>query len=261
MSLPDWDMPLLEELITARGEEVIIETGMACTCRNGDHYASMIERDGKPASQRILGCPKCHGLGVAYRDGRIVRGLVTSLDPGRNKQLFESGYAIPGDAVFSPSMNASRLADFDRITAVFPEPVGDGQVIMRGAASLEENATLVTDLADNEDRLWYEAAEAIWCEDSNGVLYEQGVDYVFEAKRLIWIGNRPDKGVLYTVKYTAYLEWIVYATPFSRIDTNRDLGQRVLIRKKHVAMVNEDPGSTAASRKEAEARFTTNVKI
>ncbi len=257
----DWDFAYLEDLIEARGEDVIVETGIACTCRNGDLYAATIEREGKPASQRRLSCPQCHGDGLIFRNARMVRGLVTSLDPGRNRQLFESGYAVPGDAIFSPSLQVEKIGDLDRITMQFSENVSEGQVIMRGAANLEENRFIDTDLSEAEDRLWYLADYAIWCEDEDGVLYQQGSDFQFDAKKIRWVGNSPNVGKLYTVKYTAYHEWVVYATPFDRVDRNRNLGQRALIRKKHVAILTESPDNTVAKRQEEQELFTTRVKI
>lgn len=257
----DWDFQKLEELIEARGEDVVAETAVACTCRNGDQYASTIEQEGKPASQRSLSCPQCYGDGFIYRNARIARGLVTSVNPGRDRRLLEIGYAVPGDAVFSPSLRAGLITDFDKITFQFSEPLSEGQVIMRGAAHLEENATFVTDLDDNEDRLWYEAGGSIWCEDSDGVVYTENVDYKFVAKKLVWIGNKPRDGVLYTIKYLGYPEWICYATPMDRYDRNRNLGQRVLIRKKHVAFTTDSPLNIAAQRSEEASEFTTRTKI
>jgi hypothetical protein len=259
----DWDFSRLQELIDARGENVVVETAVACPCRNGDNYAATIERHGKPAAQRMLSCPDCRGDGFRYRNARCVKGLITGINPGRDRRLLESGYALPGDSVFSPSVYEQRLSDFDKITFQFAEPISEGQVIMRGAASLEENATFVTDLAVSEDRLWYEAACTIWCEDINGVLYTQGVDFEFEAKKIRWIekGSSPDIGTLYTIKYQGYYEWVVYASPFERVDRGRNLGQRVLIRKKHVAFLTDAASDSVSQRKEDEIAFTTRTKI
>jgi hypothetical protein len=257
----DWDFGLLEEFIEARGDDVIIETGVACTCRNGDLYASTIEREGAPASMRIMNCEKCQGDGWIFRNARIVHGLVTSIDPGKDKRLIETGYVIPGDAVFSPTLNEELLGDFDRITFLHPAPIDDGQVIMRGAAHLEENAQIDTDLEENEDRLWYMAACTIWCEDEDGRVYTQDADFLLDDRKLRWIGDRPNVGKLYTLKYFGYLEWVVYSQPFQRIDNGRNLGPRLLIRKKHVAFLTGSDADTPAKRVEEQALFTTKVKI
>lgn len=257
----DWDLGRLEELIEARGDEVIIETAVACPCRNSDLYASLIKKDGKPASQRILSCPQCQGDQFIYRNMRKVRGLIVGIEAGRNRQLLEMGYAVPGDASFSPSLRAGIISDFDKITFCGPSPINEGQVIMRGAHTLEDNATFVTDLASDEDRLWYRPGCSLWCEDINGVVYSQGADFVFENKKLRWVGNQPDIGTLYTIKYTAYLEWVAYSTPFARFDNGRSLGQRVLIRKKHVTFTTDSPMDSPANRSDKEVEFTTRTKI
>jgi len=257
----DWDFDLLEEFIQERGDDVIVETGVACTCRNGDLYASTIERNGAPASVRIMNCQKCQGDGWIYRNARVIHGLITSIDPGRDKRLLDIGYAIPGDAVFSPSIAIRNLADFDRITLLYPSPINEGQVILRGAAHLEENAHIDTDLEENEDRLWYMAACSIWCEDEDGVVYTQNADFVLDDRKIRWEGGRPAVGKLYTIKYFGYLEWIIYAQPFQRVDNARTLGPRLLIRKKHVAFLTGSDADTPAKRTEEQRVFTTKVKI
>src|SRR5690606_7997847 len=196
----DWDFPRLDGFIQSRGDDVIVETGIACPCRNRDQYASLIERNGKPANQRILGCKNCQGDGFIYRDARKVRGLLTAINPVKDLRLIESGFARPGDMTFSPELHAQQITDLDKITTLFPMSVSEGQVIMRGAAHMEDNAIFVTDLEKNEDRLWYEAVCAHWCEDINGVVYSQGADFEFEHRKIRWVGNRPDPGTLYTVK-------------------------------------------------------------
>jgi len=257
----DWDFGKLEELIEARGEEVIVETAVSCTCRNGDLYASMIEREGSPASYRRFNCSKCQGDGWIYRNARLVLGLVTGVDPGKDKALIEGGYAIPGDAVFSPSLEESTIADFDKITLLFALPLNDGQVVMRGAAHLEENAHINTDLATDEDRLWYMADCNIWCEDEDGSVYTQDADFEFEDRKLRWIGNRPLVGKLYTIKYFGFPEWIVPNQPLQRYDRGRGLGSRVLLRKKHVAYQTGSKADTPAKRQEAQRAFNTKVEI
>lgn len=257
----DWDFQRLDSLIQARGENVIIETGVSCPCRNGDVYASLINRDGKPANQRRLNCSQCKGDGRVYRNARKIRGLVTSLNPVRDRSLIEMGYAQPGDVMFSPELNAGKVTDFDKITILYPMDVDDGQVIMRGAAHMEDNKIFVTDLETNEDRLWYEAVCSIWCEDINGVIYEQGADFEFENHKIRWVGNTPDEGTLYTVKYTAYLEWIVYSGGMTRIDNCRSLGQQVILKKKHVVLMTEDADNSVDTRTDEEIEFTTRSKL
>lgn len=257
--MSDWSFELLEFLIQDRGDEVIHEIAVACPCRGEDHYASLITDQNRPARKRSLDCDQCDGNGWLYRNARVVKGLVTSVNSG-NRSLIEAGYAEPGDCVFSPSLDIGIISDFDRITFTYPAPLDQGQQIMRNAANMEDNKGLNTRLQVNEDRLWYIPEQCIWCEDQNGVVYQQNLDFVFDKKIIRWIGNKPADGVFYTIKYTAFLEWICYSTPMTRIDRARNLGQKVLLKKVHVAFPN-DEASTPSERQEKQITFTTRSKL
>lgn len=262
MSYPsgvDWDFANLEQLIVDRGDRVIHEKGISCPCRSQDAYGSTILRENKPSTQRKLDCQQCGGIGWLYRDAGLIKGLITSVESGRNRKLIEAGYAIPGDCVFSPSLKFGQVHDFDRITMLYAAPVGDGQVLLRNAARLAENGLLNLGLSDAEDRLWYEADCVEWCEDEDGTVYTQSVDFRIDGKKIIWVGSKPADGKFYTIKYNAYLQWIIYATPLTRFDRDRKLGQRVLLRKVHVAEINDYKFDTAENRQEQEIAFTTKT--
>jgi hypothetical protein len=257
----DWDFDELEGLVQDRGDRVIVETGVSCTCRNDDTIASLNQRENAPAPRRRLNCNKCQGDGYIYRNARVVKGLITSIQAGPSRQLIDAGYAVQGDAVFSPAPSAGPLTDFDRVTFLHSTPVSDGQVVYRNAAQLEDNAPIELGLTADEDRLWYLADCVIHCEDEDGRIYAQNADFVIDDKLIRWVGDRPDDNKLYTIKYTAFLEWIVYNTPFERYDRHRSLAQRVLLRKKHVAFLHGSPADTAAKRSEEEAEFTTRTSL
>ena len=89
--------------------------------------------------------------------------------------------------------------------------------------------------------------EAGVCE--NGVVYVTG-DFELGPGRVIrWVGDQPAVGVKYTLKYTAYFEWLVWAPPQERVDRdNRDLGPLIFLRRRHVANVNDSPFITASDR-------------
>ena len=262
MTLPDWSFPRLEELIESRGDEVILETGVACTCRKEDALAGILTQENTVANIGQINCQRCHGDGYIYRNARVVKGLVTSIQAAPNRRLLEGGYAQAGDAVFSPSLQEEPVGDFDKITFLKSDFVGDGQVILRNAANIGENKGKNLGVSVTEDRLWYQAECAVWCEDAKGVVYSQGTDFVLEDRMIRWIGNKPNNGAFYTIKYRAYLEWIAYNTPLARRDQGRTLGQKVPIRKKHIAFssgnINLD---TPSKRQEDQATFTTRVKL
>ena len=255
----DWSFKRLESLIQNRGETVIHEIGVACpACRNEDIYSYNADFNGRPSNIRSLSCPQCQGDGFLYRDAKEIKGLVTAIQPG-SRQLTEIGYAVPGDCVFSPSLNARFIGDFDRITFLSTTQVDGGQVIMRGAATQGDNFALETDLTEDQDRLWYLPECVLWCEDQNGVIYRQGTDFDFDDKKIVWT-NGPERGTLYTVKYRAYLEWVTYNSPMERYDRGRNLAQKVLLRKKHVHFRDGSFADSSDDRSAEESSFTT-VKI
>jgi hypothetical protein len=262
MTLPDWHFTSLEDLIQSRGDEVILETGVACTCRREDATAGLLSRENAPATLREIHCQRCTGEGFLYRNARVIKGLVTSIQSAPNRRLLEGGYGTVGDAVFSPSIIEAPLGDSDKITFLHASLVNDGQVIMRNAANYGDNKSKPLGVTNAEDRLWYNAECAIWCEDQKGVVYEQGTDFLLVDHTIKWIGNTPRDGLFYTLKYRAYLEWIVYNTPLFRIDGGNQLGQKVLIRKKHVAYHSGNIAlDTPAKRQEDQENFTIRTRF
>lgn len=264
MTLPDWSFNNLEELIESRGDDVIHETGVTCpTCSAGDTYGSTILAEGKPLQGvgGSLSCNHCYGIGWIYRDPKVIRGLVTSVQSGQNKTLVESGWAVPGDSVFSPSLNVPPLGDFDKITMTYPVPVGSGQTIIRNAGNMGINQMLSTGLNPSQDRLWYYPSCVTYCVDQRGETYTQDVDFILDEKIIVWGTRRPKDGEVYTIKYMACLEWIVFSSPFTRFDNDRSLGQKVVLRKAHTAFVNAHPVDTPASRLEEAKEFSTRTTI
>jgi len=236
----DWSFPLHEGFINNRGENLLHETGIRCTCNLEDTMAGQITQgDGQvPRRRTIVSCPRCNGDGYLFRHARKVVGLITGIS--EQKQRIETGWAEPGDCVLSVKPGYQVTAG-DMITFTWGQPIPDGQVILRGAGSASENSSRVTHLAPNEDRIWYCATDAVWCEDEDGKVYSDG-DFKLDGSRVVtWMGNQPAVGKRYTIKYNAYLEWIAFMPPSVRRDRNRDLGTRVLLRKRHVVILNQDP--------------------
>lgn len=259
----DWDFGLLEGLIQDRGDYVIWETGIACPhCRRDDATTSFNTKNPNEASRiRLVDCENCHGYGFIYRNATKVLGLLTAVNAG-NRQLIDLGLALPGDCVFSPSLYEQEMQDMDRVTLCITDVLHEGQVIQRNAAHLSNRRTVPTTLSVNEDRLWYNGNGcAIWCEDENNVVYNVDVDFQIVDNVIRWIGKKPADGVYYTVKYHYYPEWIVYASPLQRVDRGRNLQQRVVLRKKHVAYMQSANVSTPADRQEEQIALTGRTKI
>ncbi len=235
----DWSFSNQRGLINDRGEDVIHETGLRCTCNLEDTHAGQIEQTHVPRRRTIIGCENCTGDGYIYRNPRKIVGIVTGIRESVNRQ--EGGWEQPGDCVLSVHPDY-QVAEGDRITFLWSQPVGEGQVILRGAGTMSDNLTRSNiNLELNEDRLWYNAVSSIWCEDEDGVIYTEGSFELDGSKIIRWLGDSPARGKRYTIKYDAYLEWVAWDPPAIRRDRLRDLGQRVVLRKAHVALVNDNP--------------------
>ena len=201
--------------------------GIACTCRSGDRSEPVVGGSGK------FNCGNCEN-GIMYRNPRQIMGLISGI--GYQRQLLETGFANPGDCVLSVSPNLKAPpADFDKITFTWPENTNDGQVIIRGAEGENSHVSL----KPNEDRLHYKAAKSLHAEDEDGVVYYENSDFYFEGRKIVW-NNAPAKNKRYSIKYMAYLEWIVFNSPMSRRDKDGSLGYRVILRKKHIVNL-QDP--------------------
>lgn len=259
----DWNFDYLEELIQERGDQVVWETALACpTCRRGDATAAFNEKNATEVTNlRNVHCPSCHGESFVYRNARVVTGLLTQVNAGA-RQITDAGTIYPGDCTFSPSFAGPDMEDMDKVTLCVTDVLNEGQVIQRNAAYLSNARLRPTDLATTEDRLWYNSDGCvIWCEDQNNVVYTNNADFLVIDNLLRWIGNRPNDGVFYTIKYHYYPEWIVYASPFQRVDRGRDLKQKVMLRKKHVVFLNSTATSTATMRQAEQVRLTGRTKV
>jgi len=243
----DWTFSSHEGQINNRGETLIHEIGMRCPCSNEDTHAGSILRKDVPRRRKTFICSNCVGTGYIYRDPKTIIAMITNISEDYARQ--EAGWAIPGDAIMSP-LPEYTVSTGDLVTFTWAQPLDEGQVIVRGAANMSDNTARKLNLEENEDRLWYNAVSGIWCEgldNETTTVYRNNADFVLDGSKVIkWIGNSPRKGSTYTLKYMAYLEWEAQVPPATRRDRDRDLGARVLLRKKHIAQVwdssNSAPG-------------------
>lgn len=243
---------LQEGFIQERGVEMAHEIAISCTCRSEDTFAGL--KGDATDRRREPFCPRCGGAGWLYREPKLVTGLATSIRQQRN--ILDAGVAQPGDMLFSPmasqpdcSTDNRRIGAWDKLTATWEQPLDDGNVLVRGAGTADENRGLLTNLSPNEDRLWYEPVSAVWCEDDEGRRYREAADFTLGPGKIIaWIGSAPRLGQKYTIKYNALFEWIVYQPPTERRDRTGDLGPLVFLRKRHVVFINSSPVATEADR-------------
>lgn len=239
---------------------MIHEVGIACTCRVEDVYSST--RDDGADRTREPFCSRCGSDGFLFRAPVLIEGIFTSVRHQRN--VLDSGNYLPGDATFSPPPNSPvcsgtgrRVGTADKLTATWAEPIDEGQVLVRGSGTKASAGGVLTELADNEDRLWYEPAKAIWCEDEFGVVYESGADFELGPGKVIkWHGTQPPVGAKYSFKYEAFFEWIVWQPPGERVENGVNLGELVSLRKRHVALINESPFASSDTKASLQSRVT-----
>ncbi len=210
------------EMTRTYGDWVIWEQGLPCACRAASGL------------RMSAGCARCEGEGFVWVMPRKLKGIVM---PARSdRHLSTMGWLNPSDLIFSPDPR-HRIGDFDRITLLVPLP-SEPEVITRGQAFREG----VPGLAPTEDRIAYQAARPLYCarHDQPDDLFVHGDAYVFSGKRIRWLKPPPD-GTVYVVKYEALTEWIAFSTPLDTIDRGKHLGQRVLLRKRHLTNLQENP--------------------
>lgn len=193
------------------GEKVRHLIGMRCYC---------IRPDGQPDPN----CKDHENGGWLYRNEQPIVGLVTGVN--FHKDLMATGAFIPGDCVFSPQGNYT-VSEMDKIIFTWPEVYGPGEPLIRGK--------------ETADNLYYEAVKALYCVDEDKVVYRQDVDFQFSGKTIIWNwtgksgqAKAPAAGKRYTIKYKAYIEWIAFVPPVVRVSHGKDMGNKVMLRKRHL---------------------------
>lgn len=201
----------IDNFVRQEGELVWHSIGMRCWCTG---------KDGQLRSD----C-KTHDItGSVYGERNEITGLFTDIT--QRKELASTGLFLPGDALFSPPSDVT-ISEGDKIVLQKPLPFGSGDALSRGA--------------EKTDLLFYEAVSGIFCMDEMKAKYQEGVDYRFDGKQIEWHwtgkpaeGKSPAFGVRYTVKYRAYIDWIVFMPPMERFSHGADIGSKVALRKLHL---------------------------
>ena len=200
------------DFIRRHGDWVWYYPSAKCPCE------SSVERP-------LITCPYCKGTGILHLERQEIRGIMADIK--MDKQLLNSGIASPGDMAFSQEIGRIELTEWDMLKMQVPQPY-EGQLVTRGAG-----------LADT---LWYDIGEVQHCLYIDPIAkdlteYTRDVDFTAEGKVVSWLGdNRPAQGKRYSIKYTAYFEWIVFLPPTLRVERGTNLGQRVVLRKRHIAL-------------------------
>lgn len=200
------------------GEYITHYPVIVCSCARE-------QADGHP----LPTCQVCGGSGRAYGHGRRVRGLVAALNSA-DRALLASGLAMPGDMTFSPEVlpvGQLVISDYDVLRLSYGQSY-EGDSLIRGDDQLSYHPATIRQveqhLSHSGGRVWY----------------VEGADFTIEGRRVVWAAGRgPAMGDAYAVRYDAIYDWVVYpGVTVQRVDRGTGLGQRVLLRKRHLAGVS-----------------------
>ena len=209
------------DFIRRHGEWVYYYTGTKCTCTmfmTGSSYPD--------ANRANPTCQACGGVGLVWQPQGQILGLVTDIT--QEKNLMDAGIASPGDLIFSPDLRY-RLTDYDKIQMTWEGGIPyEGDLIIKG-----------------KDQTMYGIQEVITCaqfDPTTGATttFIPGVDFTFTQgqRNITWLGtpNAPADNTVYSIKYFALIDWIVYPIPQPRRERGTDLGQKVVLKKKHTTV-------------------------
>lgn len=214
-----FDPRLQNSLFDTAGDYVDWFPGRRCSCT-----ATL------DANRGDSNCRVCRGLGYYYVTSSRILGLVTGINS--QKQLLESAIALPGDMVFSQRMmDPTPLTDMDMIRLTWDGQPFEGELIVRSDGTT--------------DTLLYPATTLISVAQSDPVsgivtVYTEGPDFTHATNgtQLVWTntGLIPAQASTYAVKYLAIFDWVVLTPPNQRYERGTPLGNRVLLRKKHIVL-------------------------
>lgn len=213
--LPQVEMVFFRE----HGDRANWYQGAICSCVT----------QGSDMAHAQVSCKVCGGLGRFYPNTpAYIRGIVSNAMQDRD--LLATGFAISdGDLVFSAdpwgewNIGPLDLLVFDGDPHQWPF---EGQVLTRGTGTT--------------DNLWYTASDLQLVTQSNpstgAVTQYSGM--TVSGKTIDWSGvsTAPAAGTNYSVKYRAKYEWVCYVPPMVRFEHTQSLGQKVVLRKRHLVV-------------------------
>jgi hypothetical protein len=216
--------------IRGHAERALWYQGVWCPCTTVQATTGTPQALPDP-SQADPTCQACGGTGWLFPNpSTLIHGVVSSVV--QDKDLADFGMEVNGELVFSQDPGAPRLCDLDLI--VLPDWTSGipsmGQLVTRGSGA--------------SDNLFYTAMqiEGIWTVNpATGVStsYTPNTDFTWSGKTVTWQGSHvPPAGTVYTVRYHPRYEWSVVVPPMPRYERATDLGQRVVLRKRHIVLQN-----------------------
>ncbi|MGB9660660.1 MAG: hypothetical protein ACPL5F_01410 [Moorellaceae bacterium] len=196
-----------------------------------NHYRSMLCPCGSDPSMALNTCALCGGMGRIYPGIPIQKRVILSRVEQSDPELVAQGLAIAGDLVMS-----EPIGD--------PVPAEEFDIIIPQWGGVPFAGQLVTRSSGSTDTLFYQAVTVDKCitvDPATGAItdYVPGVDFTWQDKTITWLtSHAPPTGAVYSIRYTAIFEYVVFAPALLRRERGTDLGARVLLRKRHLVLPN-----------------------
>lgn len=208
------------EFIRAHGEWLDYYLAMKCTCTI-TVTGSMVS----DANRANPNCAACKGLGIVWQKQSQIIGLVQTIN--QQKDLLQSGVGAPGDLVLSPDPRYT-ISDFDKIQMTWDEGIPyEGQLVKRAA----------TGSIDTVNYRIMSVVNCIQVDPTTGSIttFIKDTDFTVSGNQITWISaNKPAISSVFSFKYSALIDWICFAPPQPRRERGTNLGQRIIMRKKHL---------------------------
>lgn len=207
------------DFVMRHGQQLRHYVGLLCPCGNTPD-----------ANRARINCFFCGGLGIRYQDPLPMVALITSVN--REKALLAAGIAQPGDLVLSPSpYEQQTISDWNAIEiAVDDGQPFNGELIKRGVNS-------------PSDVLAYKVKQILDCHSVNQrtqtiTNYTEGTDFTIDGRTITWLTGQPQPPAesIYSIKYTAILQWVVFVGPQSRQDSDQNIGLKAILRLRHIVL-------------------------
>jgi hypothetical protein len=216
-----FNIPLHKMFIDSHGITTTWYKSLICPCMDPTD-------GGHPYS-----CTLCGGYGIYYYDPAEIKALYTSLDFGRNLQV----YGLIDEVLLNATFRDDHaVGDGDRFIPEY-EIVIEQEMFTRGKIRPGGGS--------DESIMYRYPVELLKIVDQNGVSYTPEIDVGLSADaagytRLInWITAGPAAGVRYSVRYSARAEFEVFLTQ-PRVRVEYDIKFATFCRLRRITSVRGD---------------------
>lgn len=217
------------DFIRKKGERVDWWIGMKCTCTSSILPTGTNFPD---ANRPNPNCKACDGVGRVWTDKKQILGLVENIN--QHKDLLNAGIVTAGDFVFSPDLRYT-LSDYDRIQLKWTQGIPyEGELRTRGTGQTDKSMYGIMSVTKLST---FDPVSGVETE------YKLSTDFTIDAitgnptNVITWLqGKGPPANAVYSIKYQALMDWIAFIPPQPRRERGTNLGQRVILRKKHLVV-------------------------